>query len=80
MTLEGFVKFVILLIHVMIGKSTELKWVNQMDVLESCGPRREKTCLLGFRQIKIHTGLLRDRDQLKNQNFARSQSRYDTFQ
>ena len=42
-------------------------------------PRREKTCLRGFRQSKTQTVLLSYRDLLENWNFAHSKSRYDTF-
>ena len=36
----------------------------------SIGPRRNKTCLRGFRQSDIQTNLLSRRDQLENWNFA----------
>ena len=36
----------------------------------SIGPRRNKTCLRGFRQSDIQTSLLSCRDQLENRNFA----------
>ena len=39
------------------------------------GPRREKTCLRGFRQNEFQTSLLSYRDQLKNWNFACSKYR-----
>ena len=44
------------------------------------GPRREKTCLRGFRWSDIQNRLLSYRDKLENQNFACSKFRYDTFQ
>ena len=36
------------------------------------GPRREKTCLQGFRQSEIQTSLLSYKDYLENLNFTRS--------
>ena len=44
------------------------------------GPRRDKTCLWGFRQSGIQTSLLSYRDLLENRNFACSKIWYDTFQ
>ena len=38
------------------------------------------TCLRGFWQSAIQTSLLNYRDQIENWNFARSKSRYNTFQ
>ena len=43
-------------------------------------PHREKTCLWGFRQSEFQTSLLSFRDYLENWIFARSTSRYDSFQ
>ena len=39
----------------------------QTDALEY-GPRREKTCLWGFRQSEFQTSLLSYRDYLENGN------------
>ena len=44
------------------------------------GPWCEKTCLCGFRQSEIQTSLLSYSDKLENWSFARSKSRYYTFQ
>ena len=44
------------------------------------GPRREKTCLRGFRQSEFQTSLLRYRDYLENWNFTCAKFTYDTFQ
>ena len=44
------------------------------------GPRREKTCLRGFRQSEIQTSLLSYRDYLETWHFACSKSRYDSLQ
>ena len=44
------------------------------------GPRREKTCLLGFCQREFQTSLLSYRDNLENWNFTCSKLTYDAFQ
>ena len=44
------------------------------------GPRREKTCLRGFRQSEIQTSLPSYRDALENRNFTRSKFTYETYQ
>ena len=44
------------------------------------GPRREKTCLPGFRKSVFQTSLLSYRDQLENRNFTCNKITYDTFQ
>ena len=44
------------------------------------GPFREKTCLWGFCQSEIQTGLLSYRDLLENWSFTCSKVRYGTFQ
>ena len=44
------------------------------------GPRRDKCCPRGFRQIETQTSLLSYRDQLEDQSFACRKFRYDTFQ
>ena len=46
----------------------------------SCGPQREKTCLRGFRRSEIQISLLGYKNQLVTWTFARSKSRYDSFQ
>ena len=52
----------------------------RQNVIVKFGPRREKTCLRGFWWSDIQTRLLSYRDKLENQKFARSKSRYITFQ
>ena len=46
----------------------------------SYGPRREKTCLRGFRQSEFQTSLLSYRDKPENYNFTCSKYTYNTFQ
>ena len=49
-------------------------------VVNLSGPRREKTCLRGFRQSKIQTSLPSYIDNLENLNFTSSKFTYETFQ
>ena len=42
-------------------------------------PRRDRTCLWGFRQSAIQTSLLSYRDWLEKCNFALSKSLFDTL-
>ena len=44
------------------------------------GPRREKTCLRGFRHSEIQTSLPSYRDALENRNFTRGKFTYETYQ
>ena len=44
------------------------------------GPRREKTCLRGIREIEFQTSLVSCRYQLEDWNFTSSKFTYDTFQ
>ena len=44
------------------------------------GPRREKTCLRGFRHSEIQTSLPSYRDALENRNFTRGKFTYVTYQ
>ena len=56
---------------------------NPMKVLcnvWSYGPRREKTCLRGFRHSEIQTSLPSYRDALENRNFTRGKFTYETYQ
>ena len=62
------------------GTSSHNMQLTEFGIPTSIGPRREKTCLRGFRQSEIQTSLLSYRDQLENGNFACSKFRYDTFQ
>ena len=65
------VSFILGRVLVFLGKiSTEQK-IN--------GPRREKTCLRGFRQSEIQTSLPSYRDALENRNFTRSKFTYETY-
>ena len=43
------------------------------------GPRRDKTCLRGFRKSETQTSLINYRDWLQNIFFACSKFKYDTF-
>ena len=40
----------------------ELKYIFATDTITRLGPRRDKTCLRGFRQSEIQTSLLSYRD------------------
>ena len=44
------------------------------------GPRREKTCLRGFRHSEIQASLPSYRDALENRNFTRGKFTYETYQ
>ena len=54
--------------------------LSQRLTVRKNGPRRDKTCLQGFRQSETKTGLLSYRDYIENRNFACSKLRYVTFQ
>ena len=60
-----------------IGRLVPLGWITAKVPY---GPRREKTCLRGFRQSEILTSLLSYRYYLENLNFIRSRFTYETFQ
>ena len=48
--------------------------------IEIIRPRRDKTCLRGFRQRENRTNLLNNRDYAEHWNFACSKYIYDAFQ
>ena len=48
--------------------------------LQLFGPRREKTCIWGFRQSEFQNSLLSYRDALENRKFTRSKFTYGTLQ
>ena len=58
---------------------TKYKKGSEDNIQLIIGPRREKTCLRGFRQSEIQTSLLSYRDLLENWNFTSTKITYDTF-
>ena len=62
-----------------------VKWSTSVEDKQSetdtlNGPRREKTCLRGFRHSEIQTSLPSYRDALENRNFTRGKFTYETYQ
>ena len=60
------------------GPSSAFRW--RADDGPTFGPRREKTCLRGFRHSEIQTSLPSYRDALENRNFTRGKFTYETYQ
>ena len=62
------------------SQSNQLFRYDTLQSEAAIGPRREKTCLRGFRQSEYLTSLLGYSEMLENGKFACSSFRYDTFQ
>ena len=62
------------------SQSNQLFRYDTLKSEAAIGPRREKTCLRGFRQSEFLTSLLGYSEMLENGKFACSSFRYDTFQ
>ena len=63
-----------------VSENPHNSWTLSDIWIKLFGPRREKTCLRGFRQSEFQTSLTNYRDQLENKNFTCSKIIYDTFQ
>ena len=60
------------------GDSISDGWTDGLR--EAIGPRREKTCLRGFRHSEIQTSLPSYRDALENRNVTLGKFTYETYQ
>ena len=61
-------------------QTSDPTWQQHRYVHSIIGPRREKTCLRGFRQSELQTSLLSYTVYLENYNFTCSKFTYDSFQ